>query len=285
MAEADRIFGARVASDGSVLDPSGIAVSTAADSENPAVASDGTEYLVLWEPAELGRLRGSCHRDRNGPRPTRNPDRSAVRIVAVLRGGRLRRAYLVVWQDPRRDFVSDAYMARVPSDGDVLDPDGIPATLSLSPQREPAVGWDGQNYLVVWRGAGSGGTGARGIYAGRVTPSGELLDGTGLPGLPRAEPQPGPEIAWNGMNFLVIWQGPSGGGSGAYRGVRGESDSRWTSARSERDPHLDLNAGAGRVLRSDGLRERLLRRLGRRLAPVRGPALLRPERSSIRVGS
>ena len=103
-------------------------------------------------------------------------------------------------------------MARVRSDGVVLDPDGIPATLSLSPQSEPAVGWDGENYLVVWRGAGAE-TGTRGIYAGRVTSTGELLDDAGFPISP-GRYHSRPKIAWNGTNYLIIWQ--SGTGS-SYR--------------------------------------------------------------------
>src|SRR5205807_2949418 len=113
-------------------------------------------------------------------------------------------SYLVVWEDNRSDFADDVYMARVSSGGHVLDPEGIPATLSWSPQQDPAVAWDGENYLVVWSGGAA--TGAWGIYAGRVTPSGQLLDGAGFPvSLGRAHAYP--KVAWNGTNFLVVWQG------------------------------------------------------------------------------
>ncbi|UCF81697.1 MAG: hypothetical protein JSV08_04595, partial [Acidobacteriota bacterium] len=46
---------ARVASDGTVLDPTGIAVSTAASEQyNPSVASNGTDYFVAWEDHRSG---------------------------------------------------------------------------------------------------------------------------------------------------------------------------------------------------------------------------------------
>lgn len=53
---AQDIFAARIAPDGKVLDPKGIAVCTARDFQGrPVVASDGKDFLVLWQDLRGGK--------------------------------------------------------------------------------------------------------------------------------------------------------------------------------------------------------------------------------------
>ena len=78
----ENVYGSRVAADGTVLDPEGIAISTAGGSEwAPTVASDGTNYFVAWGDARSGynvygrgsRAAGSSSTRkafRSRPRPT-----------------------------------------------------------------------------------------------------------------------------------------------------------------------------------------------------------------------
>jgi hypothetical protein len=57
--------------------------------------------------------------------------------------------YLVVWQDNRNGY-ADIFGARVTQNGAVLDPTGIPLCTAPSGQYKPRIGFDGQNYCVVW---------------------------------------------------------------------------------------------------------------------------------------
>jgi hypothetical protein len=65
------IYGARVGVDGAVLDPAGIAISTAGNTQaNPSVAWDGANYLVVWED-----YRGGSSYDIYGTRVSAFPSR------------------------------------------------------------------------------------------------------------------------------------------------------------------------------------------------------------------
>src|SRR5207253_360490 len=49
------VYGTRVTPEGAVLDPNGIAISTADnDQQAPVLAFDGTEYIVAWQDARSG---------------------------------------------------------------------------------------------------------------------------------------------------------------------------------------------------------------------------------------
>ena len=59
--------------------------------------------------------------------------------------------FLVVWQDGRSGSDFDIYGARVSRAGAVLDGAGIPISTAANDQVDPAVAFDGTNFLVVWR--------------------------------------------------------------------------------------------------------------------------------------
>jgi len=109
---------------GPVLDPEGIAISTASGAQTyPAVAYDGANFLVVWQDARGADL------DIYGARVT--PPGRCAGLVGHSDLGRLRRpelsgrglggaSYLVDWEDDRSGTNGDIYAARVSPAGAVL---------------------------------------------------------------------------------------------------------------------------------------------------------------------
>ncbi len=200
------IYGTRLATDGTVLDPSGIAVSTASGSEDlPVPAFDGTNYLVVWVNWSDDEL--CCARvDQSGI----VLDPAAIVITGiedmeyppgVAWNGT---SYLVAFEDERDDWDMDIWGARIAPDGTVLDPDPFRISFSVNESRYQAVAFDGVNYLVVWCSEVDTLTG-RNIYGARVSPLGTILS----PGVFTVSDAPGrqyyPAVACCGTNYLVTW--------------------------------------------------------------------------------
>lgn len=200
------VYATRVAPDGTVLDPHGIPVATSRASErSPAVAFDGTNYLVTWTAS--GYPDGDIYGARVGPSGavldpggfpiSTAPDLQDFSAVAFDGAN-----YLVAWTSG--NFAGDIYAARVNPSGTVLDPDGIAVSTAANEQGLPAVAFDGQNYLVAWN-DGRNGFGNSDIYGARVTPAGTVLDGGGVVISSAANSQWAPKLAFDGTNYLVAW--------------------------------------------------------------------------------
>ena len=81
-------------------------------------------------------------------------------------------------------------------------------------QAEPALAWNGRDFLVVW-------TEQRrhresDLYTARVSATGAIRDGTGIP----IDTEPGGQwdaaVGWNGRHFLVTWTASGPDGEGVY---------------------------------------------------------------------
>ncbi|HTW92962.1 MAG TPA: hypothetical protein VMH22_14820 [bacterium] len=175
------IYGARVTPQGTVLDPSGIAISEVTNRQcSPVVGFDGTNYLVVWQDE---RRSDSTFFDIYGARVTPGGnvlDPSGIAIAkepenqenpALAFSGA---NYLVVWEDYRRSIYSDIYGARVTPGGGVLDPSGIAISTAEWNQLDPALAFDGANYLVLWEDQCN--SGAPDIYGTRVSQGGSVFD-------------------------------------------------------------------------------------------------------------
>ena len=203
------IYGARVTVGGTVLDPDGIAICTAHNFQfSPAIAFDGTNYLVTWEDDRsdtTGDIYGARVTpggqvlDPNGIAISDAPGWQRSPSVGFAGGN-----YFVVWEDYRSDSSWDIYGTRVSPGGIVLNNDGIPISTATNVQRRATIGFDGSDYLVVWEDMRNGGS--PDIYGERVTPAGYVLDPNGIAICKARDRQYSPAIAFDGTNYLIAWE-------------------------------------------------------------------------------
>jgi hypothetical protein len=107
--------------------------------------------------------------------------------------------FLVTWADHRAGSWNwDVYGTRVSQDGVVLDPSGIAISTAPHQQRVPDVAFDGSNYLVVWDDARA----APGVdvYGARVSSAGSVLDPSGIAITTAPQIQGGPALEFDGTN-------------------------------------------------------------------------------------
>ena len=222
------IVGTRVTRGGSVLDGvgTGFVVSTGPSPQaNPAMAFDGTNFLVVWEDSRSGT------QDIFGARVTPSGtmlDRRGFAVApqeftdqrspAVAFDGT---NFLVVWEDSRSG-TQDIFGARVTPGGKVLDADGSFLTISdaAGDQTSPAVAFNGTNHLVAWSDFRNGSTSD--IRAARVTPAGNVLDAsaTGFAVSSAAGDQSSPAVDFDGTNHLVVWSDFRNGSASDIYGAR-----------------------------------------------------------------
>jgi hypothetical protein len=222
------IFGARVDAGGAVLDPGGIPISQAPDAQlAPAVASDGTNSLVVWQdlrsPVDNNDIFGArvgpggAVLDPGGIRVSPDPNNQLA--PAVASDGT---SYLVVWEDLRFGPVSrtDIFAARVSAGGVVLDPAGVRVTHERAHESAPAVASGGTSFLVVWKDIRSD---IGDIFGTRMSPAGAVLDPAGIPISQAPDEQSLPAVAFNG-SFLVVWRDRRRGASHDTFGARVRAD-------------------------------------------------------------
>lgn len=206
--DSSYIVGARVSSEGYVLDSSRIIISGGPDAKSyPVAFFDGVNYVVAWRDYYL------MDNDIIGARVSQDGiviDSSGFRIAVALynqtnpSGAFDGSNYFFVWEDYRHYYMihPDIYGARVSTTGVLLDTSGIPISATSTALCNPAVIYDGTNYLVVWQ----EGIGADGhdIYGARVTVDGLVLDTPGIK-ISNTDYGVSPAVAFDGTNYLVVW--------------------------------------------------------------------------------
>jgi hypothetical protein len=171
----------------------------------PSVASDGTDYLVVWQDGRYG-IRSDIYGTRvDALGSVLDPD--GIEIASIGHSQATPSVafdgtnYLVVWTDSR-GMDSDIYGTRVGPSGAILDASGIPICTASSSQWYPSVAFCGTNYLVVWNDSREG---VLQVYGTSVEPSGAVLDTLGESISSGAVDAWYPSVASDGSDFLVAW--------------------------------------------------------------------------------
>jgi hypothetical protein len=199
------VRGARVRADGVVMDPTGILISGASWEQcAPEVASDGNDFLVVWQDWRNNDYDIYCARVSHSGTLL---DTAGI-AVCTADGWQITPTvagngtdYLVLWQS-RTTSDYDLYGARISPQGVVLDPEGFVVSVAPGIQQQPAAASDGADFLVVWSDARNVDCN---VYAARVTAAGTVLDTAGILLFSAAGPQYAPAVEYDGTNYLVVW--------------------------------------------------------------------------------
>ncbi len=202
------VYVSRVAADGTALDTVPRLIRGAPTDIAPAIAFNGTDYLVVW--SETSNASGSASRDIFAMRvdtsgQVRDPMPIAVstatgeqQLPQVTRQGT---DWLVVWQDGR-GATQDIYAARVAANGTVLDTTGVAVSTAAGNQTGPAAVCDGTatNCLVTWQDERA----TPRVYGARMQGS-TVVDVSGVPFGVAATAACAAKPASDGTQFMVTW--------------------------------------------------------------------------------
>ena len=209
------IFGAKLTADGLLGTPARIAINRSPGSQsNPDVAFGGDNFLVIWQDA----------------RHTTDPFAwGPFDIYGTLVEGE------GTVSDPN-GFLISALDAPPPPDEDndgIADerdncpgtPSGVPVdavgcpiwpTGAIEDQLYPAVASGNGEFLVVWMDRRNADSTQFDIYGSRVSGSGQLLDPGGIPICTARDYQWYPAVAFDGVNYLVVWSDSRENAPGNY---------------------------------------------------------------------
>ncbi|MBM7113002.1 HYR domain-containing protein [Archangium primigenium] len=222
------LYGSRVrASDGAVLDPSGLLIASSSDKPaEVAVGTDGTQFLVAWQSMvgslyELHARRVTTAGAVVEPSPVvlaKSSTSGAYSPALAFDGTH----YLLAWmRRESSDASQNIYGARVrPSDLGLLEPAGTLLSAQANRQSSPVVAWGGGKYLVAWLDSRQRASGED-LYGVRLGVDGQPLDTTAIPLSTTAAVKTSPQVVSDGADFLVAWNVGSSIQGARVRGADG----------------------------------------------------------------
>jgi|GEM_PF-7103700 len=210
------IFAARVSPSGSLLDaaPHTPVATTSAEERHPAVASDGTDFLLVWEidvpsGGPGSQLTKYARIDASGTLL----DPGGIVLDGTVRGSPDvhfgGNHYLAAWTSSTGTLLA----RRIAAAGAMLD--AAPIIVAVDPSGaldDPVVASNGTDFLIAWI-KGDNLTGA-GVGAARIDASGNVLDNPPLDLLSLLTPYAdiAVNVASNGTDYYAAWSNGDTGG-------------------------------------------------------------------------
>jgi hypothetical protein len=210
------IVAARVGADGRVISANLTIREPTTFHSNPAVAANGSNYLVVWSdvrnPATVADIYGSRV---TGSGAVVDPGGVPICLArepqlnpSVAANGD---NYLVVWSDRRPE--GSVFAARVQSDGTVVETNGFAISRFASLFDAPVVAAKGSEFFVVWSDWRNAADFTESdLYGARVSGNGALLDTNGIWLTWASDTESLPGIAANRDGYLTVWQPARGDG-------------------------------------------------------------------------
>ncbi len=207
------IYAARVnLGTNAVVDPSGIAISTATgDQISPDVASSGSVALVVWQDRRGADfdIYGALVNGATGTVTTdivisnATSDQSGPSVTWSASASQ----FIVVWSDKRNGVDPDIYGTRVDATGAVLDSGGVAISTATRGQFGPSIASTSTGALAAWEDRRAGAT--FNIWGARITggPSLTVQDANGIQIStgPSNVQQNSAKVASLGTSYAVFW--------------------------------------------------------------------------------
>jgi hypothetical protein len=220
----NRIYGRRIGPDGEILDGTGIDISAgpdvpdAANAAAPAVAFDGTNYLVVWSEwdgngTRIGGARVSLAGQVLDRFEVAGSNWESLESPAVAFGGGV---FLVAWHQSDGGVEHEIRATRVSPAGTVVDPQVLEVD-SRGPYDSvlyPAIASDGNDFQVVW-------TQIENIvpvhvHGTRVSATGAVQRPSTAIATTEGIIHERAGIAWQNGTYLVVWTTESESGFDVY---------------------------------------------------------------------
>lgn len=218
------VYAARIDSDATVLDSTGIAISTAANNQwNVSANGIGDTALIAWEDSRNGtdddvfaaRINeDGTVIDANGLPVVQETNQQRRPAIAILDGN-----FHITWQDDRLGSGFDLHGATLRvSDGSVSPGGGTEISAAPNDQRFPATAQNGDQLLVIWEDIRSGTD--TDIYGSRIETTRGVMDASSIIISTVATAQETPAMASNGSVHLIVWRDFRNDPLGDIYGVR-----------------------------------------------------------------